>query len=119
MCGRIHNDQDAIDVALEGKVSSTSHRYGPGLGDNANQGVGLTLMTEVARNIGGKYTVLSGTGAVTEDGGVPLPEAQGYQGTFCAFSLSRERLGQFNEHLEAAKRKIVDGDTDRFEGMFE
>ena len=118
VCRRIRSDQDAINVALEGKVSSTSHRYGPGLGDNPNQGVGLTLMTEVARSIGGQYTVLSGTGAVTEEGETVLSEVQRYQGTFCAFSLSRERLNQFNEHLEAAKRKIVDGDTDRFGSMF-
>jgi len=50
---------------------------------------------------------------------VPLPEAQGCQGTSCAFSLSRKRLGQFAEYLEAAERKILDGNTDRFEGMFE
>ncbi len=118
VCMRIDSDQDAIEVALEGQVSSTSHFFGPGLGDNDNQGVGLTLMTEVARSIGGQYTVFSGTGAVSESGGMALSEAQGYKGTFCAFSLSRKRLNRFNEHLEAAKRKIVDGNTDRFEGMF-
>jgi len=113
---RIANDADAISVALERKVSSTTHS---GMtGEAVNSGVGLTILAELAGKAGGHYTVLSGAAAVIDGRVVDLGSYRGFSGTLSAFIFPREPMNKFSDHLEKAKQKIVDVDADRFEGAF-
>jgi ABC-type transporter Mla MlaB component len=91
---------EAILKALEPKLSSK--------GPPTNEGVGLTLVQELARLTHSWLLIVSGSGAVQiRPGKVPVSETMNngtnYPGTLLAWSFRQDRLGGFAEQLHQAK----------------
>lgn len=100
---QIDSDLDAIKLALEAEVSSKTHSVGVGGVENA--GVGLTFLTEIARNAKGHFQVVSGNGFVNVDSEVDLPNV--FNGTFVCITFDRNSLETFGNLLENARLKIL------------
>lgn len=115
---RINTDGDAIRVSLEGSVSSTSHKYPIGQGENPNSGVGLTVLTELTKEVGGSYVLMSGEAAIVNGLEIDLGRDAGYKGTYCAFTLPRSELELFDEVKERVLSRVVDDPVDEFAGVF-
>jgi hypothetical protein len=93
-------DTDAIQKALEPRVSSK-----PG---DPNEGVGLTLVANLARLAKGWLTIISGTGVVSilRGGGIvpgTLPGGGHYQGTFVGGIFPQETTRDFARLINQAK----------------
>lgn len=102
-------DWEAIELALQPKVSSRSHLATP-WGSPVNAGVGLTLLKEFSQMTDGTFVMISGNGyckmragRVMELG--PASDGGHFQGTACALSCVRSRVPAFAELLTGAKRK--------------
>jgi hypothetical protein len=94
------NDIEAIQKALEPKMSSK--------GSPHNEGVGLTLITELARRYRGWLLIVSGSGCCMVNRGEKpsyklLPENGFYTGTICLMTFPQQEKGAFEEVLYAAK----------------
>jgi hypothetical protein len=115
---QIDSDLDAIKLALEAEVSSKTHSVGVGGIENA--GVGLTFLTEIARNAKGHFQVVSGNGFVSMDRELDL--ANVFNGTFVCITFDRNSLATFGNLLENARLKILgapDSDLDvDLDGIF-
>ena len=112
------NDFDAINTARKPKVSSRLHLPSP-YGDPVNQGVGLTLLEEVAKEAGGKFLVLSGEGCYTLDGPRNIEAGRGFQGTLVALAIRRSAVQEFNRLLKQAKvRAGILSQPSTFKGVF-
>lgn len=100
---QINSDLDAIKLALKAEVSSKTHSVGVGGVENA--GVGLTFLTEIARNAKGHFQVVSGNGFVNMDSEIDLPNV--FNGTFVCITFDRNSLETFGNLLENARQKIL------------
>lgn len=94
------DDAGALQKALEPFVSSK--------GSPTNEGVGLTLVSELARLTGGMLLIVSGRGMLTIDGkGNIRTKAQGsnatFQGTLIALTVPQNKVKDFAVLLTAAK----------------
>ncbi len=105
----LSNDIDAIQLALQGEVSSkltasgTSNAVYGGLPDNA--GVGLTFLTMLAIRAGGDYTIISGNGLVSSTKSTKINQKT--VGTFVHLSFNRVQLESFEILLEEIKREVL------------
>jgi hypothetical protein len=93
-------DGDAILKALEPKVSSR--------GRPTNEGVGLTLVSELVRQTRGWLLVVSGSGVVRIGAGKPaekllLPEGGHFPGTLVVTAFRQEDVKDFASLLHDAK----------------
>lgn len=95
-------DAEAIRKALEARISSK--------GSPTNEGVGLTLVTEMVRLTKGWLMIVSGTGALKIRGGqapetLVLPEGAYYQGTLVVMTFRQEdiRVRDYAALLHEAK----------------
>ena len=96
------SDAAAIRKALEPRVSSK--------GEPVNQGVGLTLVTGLARLTQAWVLILSGTGIVQmdPDGRIneqSLPSGCFYRGTLVTLAFFHDKLQDFYILLDAAKQE--------------
>lgn len=94
------DDPGAIAKALEPQVSSK--------GRPANEGVGLTLVAGLAREIGGWMVIVSGTGVlIIKPGMAPalasLPEQARYHGTIIGLTFRQPDVQDYASLLERAK----------------
>ena len=94
------DDAGAIRKALEPFVSSK--------GSPTNEGVGLTLVSELARLTGAMLLIVSGRGMLTVDAhGKISTKAQGagavFHGTLLALTLPQNRMQDFAALLTSAK----------------
>jgi hypothetical protein len=94
------DDAGALKKALEPFVSSK--------GSPTNEGVGLTLVSELTRLTGGMLLIVSGRGILTIDGkGSVRAKAQGsnaaFQGTLIALTVPQSKVKDFAVLLTAAK----------------
>jgi hypothetical protein len=94
------SDMDAIQKALEPRVSSKA-------GD-PNEGVGLTLVANLTRLARGWLTIISGTGVVSilRDGRTivgALPDNGRYQGTFVGGIFPQDTTRDFAQLINQAK----------------
>lgn len=95
------SDTDAILHALKPRVSSKA-------GNGNNEGVGLTLVHQLARLTDGWIAVISGTGLVRVSGnGDPiadtLPDNGCYRGTLVALALRESNVKEYASLLNQAK----------------
>jgi hypothetical protein len=115
----ITSDLSAIQLALNSEVSSKTHSAGLG-GGFENAGVGLTLLTEIAKKADGHFQIVSGYGLVNQDEGVDLSNV--FNGTYVCLSFERNKLDTFGHLLENAKQKFLgspDDDLDlELDGIF-
>jgi anti-sigma regulatory factor (Ser/Thr protein kinase) len=93
-------DEEAIMKALEPHVSSK--------GNPTNEGVGLTLVSQLIELMGAWLVVASGTGAVTIMAGgepcvVPVPDGFSYQGTLIGMAFAQNRAKDYADLLQSAK----------------
>jgi hypothetical protein len=93
-------DSAAILKALEPRVSSR--------GRPANEGVGLTLTTELVRQISGWMIIVSGSGVLRiQEGGEPqlsvLPGNARYEGTLIGMTFRQRAVLDFAKLLQEAK----------------
>ncbi len=103
------SELDAIRKALEAKVSSKTHLVSA-WGGPVNAGVGLTLLNALTVGMGGRFRIVSGTGALelglSEQGiGKVIPEDCRFNGTVCSMSFHRNRVTDFGSMLSGAKTK--------------
>ncbi len=96
------SDQAALHKAIEPRVSSK--------GEPVNQGVGLTLVTGLAKLTGAWLLLTSGTGVLRVDPSGNIQEdvlADGgrFPGTLVALTLPRHKLHDFSELLDEAKQQ--------------
>lgn len=96
------SDVGALRKALEPRVSSK--------GEPVNQGVGLTLVSGLARLTEAWLLIASETGTLQlNPGGVllerPLAVGSHYRGTLLAMTFRRDRLQDFYQLLDAAKQE--------------
>jgi len=96
------SDAAAIKKALEPRVSSK--------GEPVNQGVGLTLVTGLARHTQAWVLIVSGTGIVQmdPDGQVKessLPSGCFYHGTLVTLTFLHGKLQDFPTLMDAAKQE--------------
>ncbi len=94
------DDVEAITKALEPRVSS---KFAPN-----NEGVGLTLVSGLARITGAWLLIVSGNGVVTMNKGKTatasrLPSDAYYQGTLVAMAFEQQKIRGFAEMLNQAK----------------
>ncbi len=73
-----------------------------GWGESVNQGVGLTLLAEIAEACGGEFCILSGDGMVHNRVGTQLDGM--FFGTLVAYRFNRDRMHDFAAVLEVAKQ---------------
>jgi hypothetical protein len=94
------NDKEAIQKALEPKMSSK--------GSPHNEGVGLTLITELAQMCRAWLLIVSGSGCCMVNRGAKplyksLPDNGFYTGTICLMTFPQRENGVFQDMLYAAK----------------
>lgn len=115
---------DAVRTALQPKVSSKMH-LPVAWGEAVNAGVGLSMLKEVARHADGLFTLISGNGFYQhnhhERRTLPseLNLGQSFPGTVCSLQLSKQKLGNLQQILQAAKKGIGLIQPDRrFDDLF-
>ena len=96
------SDTAALRKAIEPRISSQ--------GEPVNQGVGLTLVTGLARLTHAWLLIASGTGLLqmNPDGAVRetvMPNGSRYQGTLVALTFRRNKLQEFAILLHEAKQE--------------
>lgn len=94
------DDREAIMKALQSRVSSK--------GSPVNEGVGLTLVSNLARLMNGYLLVVSGRGVVVGKCGEPfltaaLPNDAYYKGTLLGLSFEEKKAKDFADLLYQAK----------------
>jgi hypothetical protein len=116
---RIRSHLDAVQVALEPKVSSTDH-LGFGWGQSVNAGVGLTLLKNLSVLMKGSFVLASQSGICSLAQAFELPDNSKLNGTLCPMSFQRSRLSQFADLLYMAKQQVgLISTDDDFPEMFE
>jgi hypothetical protein len=95
------DDATAIRMALEPRISSR--------GSPTNEGVGLTLVAELAKLTQAWLLIVSGQGVMRMDQGrdpliYTLTEADHYQGTLVALTLRQDRVNNYASLLNTAKQ---------------
>lgn len=98
--GRALSDSAALQKAIEPRISSK--------GEPVNQGVGLTLVSGLARLTAAWMLLVSGTGTLRldPDGALTageLPDRANYHGTLAALTFRRDKLQEFYHLLHVAK----------------
>jgi hypothetical protein len=96
------SDSGALRQAIEPRVSSQ--------GEPVNQGVGLTLVTGLARLTRAWLLIASGTGLLqmNPDGAIQetvLPSGSRFHGTLVALTFRRDKLQEFSTLLHEAKQE--------------
>jgi hypothetical protein len=109
-------DGQAIVQAMQPRISSK--------GSPTNEGVGLTLVTELAKESKGWLMVASGTDFVTiKEGGEPvihpLPAGGRYQGTLVISAFRQSAIQDFAHLLDTAKKHAGLLPPDGRRGSFE
>jgi hypothetical protein len=97
------DDLGALRKALEPRISSK--------GKPSNEGVGLSLTVELARQSGAWLLVASGRGAVCLTPNLELktaavPDGRSVQGTLVAMTFKQENVLDFAALLQSAKLKL-------------
>lgn len=112
------NDLDAINTAMQPKVSSRTH-LSSGWGGPVNAGVGLTLLSGLAAVTGGEFCLFSNQGFLRlGHNAIVLPGHVGISGTVCAITIPQTNIKNFAVALEQAKRNAGLLGNDTFSGMF-
>lgn len=89
------DDIGAIRKALEPNVSCSSKCH-HAWGSSPNMGVGLTLMWDTVKKLGGKFIIISGEGFISSSGEEKrLGEKNVFDGTLCSFLFTRENFSKF------------------------
>lgn len=106
----IHNDRDAIDIALKNRVSSKTHRKDPLTGATENRGVGLTFLREMTQMAGGTFIIASGDTILENNEWYSLAPDLNYAGTIVCLSFKRNLIDNegYGKLLESVKVKYVD-----------
>jgi hypothetical protein len=112
------SDTDAIRKAIESQVSSKTHLKS-GWGEPVNAGVGLTLLSGLAKVTRGDFCMFSNRGfhRTGQADRILVAEAS-VCGTLCAITIPLDNLNNFAESLEIAKRNAGLIGRDDFTGMF-
>uniref|UniRef100_UPI00405752F8 hypothetical protein n=1 Tax=Candidatus Electrothrix sp. TaxID=2170559 RepID=UPI00405752F8 len=115
------DDIGAIKKALEPKVSSSSHLA---WGESSNMGVGLTVLSDTIKKLGGKFIIVSGEGFLSSSGEeYLLNEFNSFDGTLFSFMFTRDEFKKFNNHqslLTKSKRDLgLIKDLNKIRGTFE
>ncbi|MHB0775444.1 hypothetical protein [Halomonas sp. WWR20] len=101
LTNRIHDDKSALEAALEPNTSSKTHAAAS-WGGTENAGVGLTLLSDIARQSGGYFHVCSGNAYADVRGVRNLLRGQ-YSGTFSVFAFKKSQMLNFDLYLERSK----------------
>ena len=120
------NDLDAIQLALNPKISSKTHVGGAWGMEAANAGVGLSIIKELAFDTDGIFTLASHAGfhqfnhiernAYPVELTLPVP----FPGTLCALQVSKTKLTNNQILLRRAKERLHLLDkTHPFDNLFE
>ncbi len=99
------SDIDAINLSLQPEISSKIHLQ-QSWGESINAGVGLSMLSEFAKELNGHFIVLSGTGYRTINRAVTIDSSQEYSGTLSSFTFVRSKVNNFSEILESTKIKL-------------
>lgn len=102
---------DAVRTALLPRASSKAH-LDAAWGGRANEGVGLSMLKEIAAGADGVFTLGSGDGFVQANSLQKRPWPNEvrllapYSGTICSLVLSKEKLGNQQSLLLQAKHRL-------------
>jgi len=102
---------DAVRTALQPRASSKVH-LASGWGGRINEGIGLSMLREIAIGAAGVFTLASGTGFYQMDRLVPRPLPvetellENCQGTLCSVVLCKQKLGNHQQILLDAKNRL-------------
>jgi len=116
---------DAVRTATQPRASSKAHLAAGWDGGRVNEGVGLSMLKEIAADADGVFTLASGTGFYQENHlqkrpyPIEITMLHPFQGTVCSLVLPKEKLGNLQEILLNAKKRLglLRGDTP-FDNLF-
>lgn len=103
---------DAVRTALQPRASSKAHLSGGWGTGRQNEGVGLSMLKEIAAGAEGVFTLASGNGYYQENKLLALPVPietdllEHFPGTLCSVVLTKQKLGNHQQILLEAKRRL-------------